>query len=556
MDYETVLQQHQTLFPGADYSRPETIEAFNSWWSQIEALPPGVWDAAFKLMMEKPDQRVAFVRDYGADLNKWLDGVVGWWSENGHTAGPNINEYGTEIGLLDALGYQVNPAAVPARTLDPNNPNAVPLEQELLNTIIKDYINPDLDADKKRREDAGQIVGDITGALDKALQINNEVLAGTFDSKGYLTRNPDVAAWAAQAVANGQYPDLATAAKGHYDTFGKNEGREATTVTRLQLENQMADQTAANIAKSAEDAAKVRLDALDQRKGEMTAALAEMQTDRSGALDAQTAQLRAGLAQLETERKAALEQLTSARVAAANAEVTGINQALQSERDRITARSAEQGFIGVGSTEDAAMARASMGARQGAAQTMGAARVANATDSRALGDEIAGTRFSITGNDATARRTIADETAMGRFNLADSLSQGKYGVADTLAGQKQDAADAATKMRLGYFDNDFTRRLGAALVPVTIGTNKLSLLDAAGQAGSTGLNRSLNFLNWFSTGGTPPTSNPAGTAASQVGTDIAAFGAALTKAGFNVGNTVGWDKLFKPKVDPSTNKDA
>jgi hypothetical protein len=553
VDYETVLQQHQTLFPGADYSRPETVEAFNKWWGQIEALPPGVWDAAYKLMAEKPDQRVAFVRDYGADLNKWLDGVVGWWSENGSTVGGNINEYGTEIGLLDALGYQVNPDAVPARTLDPNNPKAVALEQDILNTIIKDYINPDLEADKNRRGEADKIVTDITGALDNALKINDEILSGTFDSKGYLTRNPDVSAWAAQAVAGGQYPDLASAAKGHYDLFGKKEGRTSTNVTRLQLENEMADGTAASLAKSAESAAKIRLDGLDKRKEEMTAALAGMQTDRSGALDAQTAQLRDGLALLETERKAALEQLTSARVAAANAEVTGINQALQSERDRIVGRAAEKGYIGASTMEDTALARASMGARQVAAQTMGNARVANATDSRGLGDEIAGTRFAITGNDATSRREIADEGATGRFNLADSISQGRLGVADTLAGQKQDATDAGTKMRLGYFDNDFTRRLGAALVPVTIGTNKLSLLDASGQAGSTGMNRALNFLNFFSTGGTPPTSNPTNTAASRVGTDMAAFGAALTKAGFNVGNTVGWGK---PKVDPSTNKDA
>ena len=577
MEYAEVLQAHQQLFPGADLSRPEAVEAFNKWWGQIEKLPPGVWQATFEVL-SKPDQKVAFVRDYGGDLDRWLESVVSWWSANGHNAAGNINEYAPEMKLLDSLGYQVNPEALPGvGTLDPNNPNAVPLEQSLLDTTLRNYINPDIAGDPARRATAEDYVGRINRSLDDAIGVNNEVLTGTFDGNGYLTRNPDVAEWAAAQVAGGQYPDLATAARAHYELFGRDEGRTATNVTRLQQENQMADDTTGRLARAAEEAANTRLGALDQRRAEMTSALDQLQRERTGALDtmsaerrtaldAQTAQLRAGLATLETERRAALQELTGARIAAAQSQVTGINQGLQFERDRITARNAEQGFIGGGGMEDAALARATIGARQGAAEAMGGARVANAGDSRALGDEIANTRFGITGNDATARRGIAedtargrygitDDTARGRFSLADSLSASRVGVQDRLAGERQGAADTGTRMRLGYFDNDFSRRLQAALLPVTLNSQRLSLLDTADRAGQAGLNRSLNTLNWWATGNNPPSSNPALTTPSTVGSDIAGLGAGLTRSAFNIGNTVGWDRLFSrpPATTPPAN---
>jgi hypothetical protein len=540
VEYPQALNAYLSLIPGAQVSTPEGQEAFNAWWGSINELPPETFAAAMEVL-SRPDQREAFSRDYGGDMKAWLTSVQDWWSANGHTVADKIDQYGPETKLLDTLGFTVNPEALP--TLGAGG--SEPLEKALFEKILQDYIGPDLAGDPGRQAEAAKIVAELNRSLDGALKVNDEVLNGTFDANDYLQRYPDVAAWAQQSVASGGHPDLASAAKAHYDQFGKAEGREAKIVTRLDQEYAMADDAAARLRASSAEAATARIAALDQRKVEMTAALDRMSADRSGALDAQTAQLREGLAVLETERRAALQELTAARINAAEGQVTGINQGLEFERDRITAQQAKQGFIGGSAQQDAAMTRATVGARQGAAEVMGNAKVANATDSRNLGDAIAGTRFNITGNDATTRYGIADETARGRFSLDDSTSAARVGVENQRASEAQSAADTGTKMRVGYFDNDFGRRLQAALLPATLASQRISLIDLPGQVGQSGLNRSLNTLNWFGTSAAPPLSNPSSTTASQVGSDIAALGAGLTKSAFNVGNQIGWGNLFK-----------
>lgn len=513
--------------------------------------------AAQAILASKPEQIAQHtLADGSFNLPGFIDGTVGWWSDFGHTVSDKLDQFAPELALMDAMGYAINPeAAGEVGTFAPNDPSAIPLEQQLLQTVIENYGNPDMAADAGRRDEANRIVADVNRSLDGALRINDELVSGAFDSTGYLTANPDVAAWAQQAVAGGSFPDLAAAARHHYEAFGKAEGRQANFVTRLQQENQTADDTAARLAKSAADAAQTRLDALDQRKVEMTAALDRMQGDRSGALDAQTAQLRTALGQLEGERQAALKQLTDARLAAAEGLVTGINVGLESERDRLTAERAAQGYVGGSSMDTTNMLRATINARQAAAETVGSARVANAGDARALGDEIAGTRFNITGNDATARRGIAEDTAKGRFNLDDALSTSRVGVADQLATGQQTAADAGAKLRLAYFDNDLTRRQQASLVPATLGAQRLALLDAAGAAGQSGLTRTLNNLNWFASSATPPSTTPAFTAPSQVGNDIAALGAGLVRGGFSAANSAGWENLFGKKTPAATERD-
>lgn len=450
-------------------------------------------------------------------------------------------------------GFQVTGTGTPAdstsigTTLDPNG---TPYEQELFKRIIDNYVNPDLAADAKRRKDAEGIVTDVNRSLDNAITVNNEVFGGVPNWNAYLQENPDIAAWAQSEVAAGRYPNVAAAAAKHYEAYGKAEGRKLPTQTRLDAENQNANAATAAMRASAAEAAATRLAALDQRKSELTAAIAAQQSDRTGALDAQTAQLRTALAQLETERTAALQGLNDARLAAAEGRVTGINQGLQSERDRIAAEQAAKGYVGGSAAQDAAMTRATIGARGAAAQAIGDAKVANATDSRSLGDEIAGARFSISGNDATERRGISDQASTGRFNLASELSTAKVGNASTLATDTQNATNLGAKMKSDYFDNDFSRRLQAALLPATVGTNKLQLLDAASTAGNSGLKRTLDALNWFGTSSTPPTTTPTNTVASTVGNSIGALGAGVASAGMNLASTAwnrnDWLKSFNP----------
>lgn len=500
--------------------------------------PQAVLDAAKAILDAKPEQIQQNLGPDGQfDLKTFINGTVGWWTENGHQAA-NSDELKLVSPLFDSLGYGVNPAAVPTPT------TTGPAEQQIWNRVGDQYIAPGFADDAANKAAATGIVGGINRSLDDAIATNAQLTTGSFDAAGYLKLNPDVAAQIAKDVAAGYYPDMAAGAKAHYEKYGKAEGRYAPVVTRLQEENRNADDTAARLAASAAAAAQTRLAALDQRKVEMTAALEQSQADRSGALDKQTAQLREGLAQLETERKAALQQLTTARTAAAEGQVTGINQGLQAERDRITAANATQGYVGGSSMQDSALARATIGARQGAAQAMGSANVANASDSRALGDEIAGTRFGITGNDATSRRGIAEDTAAGRFNLADTLSGARVGVSDTLANQTQSATDAGTKMRATYFDNDFGRRLQAALTGANLGTTRLNLLDLPNQIGSANLNRSLGWMNNFAGTNAPPSSSAFLTTPSTVGADIAGLGTGLAKSGINIGNSIGWGNIF------------
>jgi len=482
IDYQKALNAYLSLIPGAEVSSPQGQEAFNAFWGSASELPDGAFDAAMQVLA-KPDQRDAFVRQYGGNMKAWVDSFTGWWGANGHTVSDKLQQFGPEMALIDALGFKVNPEAV-SPTSATTGAGAVPLEQQLFNKIIQDYIGPDLTADAARRAEATQVVTDINRSLDTAVGINNRALDGT----------------------------------------------------RLREEQAMADETAARLAASAATAAQARLAALDQRKTEMTAALTRMQADRGGALDAQTEQLRGALATLETERKAALDQLNSARLAAAEGRVTAINQGLQSERDRIVAEQALQGFVGGSAMQDANLARATIGARSAAAQEIGGAKVANAGDSRALADEVANARFSITGNDATERRGIADETARGRFNLDDALSTARVANAGQLATEQQGARDTGTRMRTAYFDNDFTRSLTAALVPAQIGATRLGLIDIPGQVGQSGLTRTLNNLNWFSATPAMPTASPTTVSPSTVGRDLATLGAGIAGAGFNVWN--------------------
>ncbi len=549
LDYQTVLNAYTQLFPDgqAKLAAPGGGDEFNQWWGQLEQnqVTPEMLDALTKLMIAKPDQRAEFLKQ-GGDVKGFIDRMVDFWSgEGGHAAAQNINQFGPEMAVIDAAGYQINPDVAP--TINPQG--NVAGDQFIGETLWNQYLLPSIEQDRIDRERAGVITGDVDRSIDAALAANREITEGRMNTDQYLKQNPDVAAWAAEAVANGAYPDLDTAAKAHYASFGKNEGRPVFYIPRLQDEYKQTQTTVGELTKSAENAAAARLEALDQRKLEMTTALERMSADRSGSLDKETAQLREALGVLETERRAAQKGLSDARVRAANAEVTGINQALEGERDRIAARTAAQGFIGGSTMEDSALARAAISARQGAAQTMGGARILNATDDRSIGNEIAQGRFGITGRDATERRGIGDQLATGRFNLADALSQGRVGIADTKAGDIKTAENLGTTTRAGYFDNDFTRRMQAATNPITLNKSRLDLLGVPGAAGSANINRALNQLNWIvPNSGPAPVATPTMTTSDQTGAGWGALGAGTAGAGFSLLNAY----LNKPTTPTST----
>lgn len=312
----------------------------------------------------------------------------------------------------------------------------VPLEQDLMDRVLRDYVYPDLERDTARRTQAQGYLDNFNRGLD-------------------------------QAVAQAQ-PFL--------------DGR------RLAEENAMADDTGRRLR--------------DAVNAEATGQLGALDTLQTGRLDA--------LAPLEKER-----------LTLADTQVSGINQALEGERDRQTAENMMKGYVGSSSAEDAAMLRATLDARQGAAETMGGAKVANATD----------------------RRGIFDDTARGKASTEYSRLAGVRGADENVAGFRKE-----------YFDNDAGRRLDLAFRLPSLETQRLTMMGAADAIGQSGLDRSLQTLNWFAGQPYQPNYQTFQTTASQVGRDIAGLGAGVTGAAINIGNANKWWQT--PKTTTPTNPSA
>jgi hypothetical protein len=210
--------------------------------------------------------------------------------------------------------------------------------------------------------------------------------------------------------------------------------------------------------------------------------------------------LRAALADLDTQRRTALDPLLAERLAAAETSGAAVRQGLESERDRITAEQAMGGFYGGSSLTDGAMTRASIAAQQQAAELLGGAKVANATDVRGIGDDTARAGFDISGRQASGVRGAADYT---------------------------------TNLRQNYFDADYPRRLNAAFAVPGIEGTRFTFGNQADDYGQTGLRRGLQLLDWFSGGGQAPAVSPYQETASQAGNDLAGLGTGLVSSGFN-----------------------
>lgn len=200
--------------------------------------------------------------------------------------------------------------------------------------------------------------------------------------------------------------------------------------------------------------------------------------------------------QTDAARRAALQPLLDARTAAAETAQAGVNQGLESDRDRIAAEDALKGYIGGSSLNDANMLRATIGARQNAAGIMAGANVANAGDTR----------------------TIGDDTARQR-NL--------------------------------YFDADYQRRLDAALRVPGLQLGRLSAATAADDYGQSGINRSLGLLNWFSNSAQAPQVSPYYQQADQTGADIAGLGTGLVGSGLQLAAARNWGQTASSFRSPA-----
>lgn len=200
-----------------------------------------------------------------------------------------------------------------------------------------------------------------------------------------------------------------------------------TAAQQAALEAELATLRGLNTTEAA-----ARRAALEQEIAQLRTATGEQGAARAAALEAEIAGL-----------TAAQEPLAATRIDTAESLATGINLGLEGERDRLTAQGARRGYIGGSSFEDAALARAAIGARQGAAQVLASAKEANAMDTR-----------SIQGRAATEGRSLADELARNYFNVSGRAAAEGRGLADWIAGRNTELGAYGAAGRRGIADQD------------------------------------------------------------------------------------------------------
>lgn len=486
------------------------------------------------------------------------------------------------IAELEAAGYEYA-----------DDTEALPIEQGILQTALPN-IMADIEGDAGRRDLVNTLTGQATGdyqaarnALspeESARRLAEELAqadatagrisesAGTAASEQLAALQASIAAM--QGNLTGDLAARAAALAKQVAAFTQNlDAYDATQKAAL------AEQIAANQQN------------LEQSVAAQQQALTAEVNALRGAADANSVARRAALQAEIDGLTAAQAPMAQARLDSANALSTAVNLGLEATNDQLAAQRARQGYLGSSSFSDAAQARASIAARQQAAQAMGGAREANAgdlraiqargaTEGRGIADEYANSLLALSGREATGTRsladilaegtrTIGDTGAAGRAGIAnatgaarqnigntgatqvyqdqtmgstqlrallDSLAQGRAGIAGQRAAQQQNARDAGTAARQGYFDNAYTRTQGGILSRPGLGANLASTLTSLGDYGNSGLNRSLGALNWWATNPTmAPTPGANAAPVDTSGNAISGLGAGLLGSALNIG---------------------
>lgn len=504
------------------------------------------------------------------------------------------------------LGRWANKATQEVAAVNSGGTN-MPLEQDVLSTALPGLLT-DIDNDAGRRALADRLGGQATQDYDVA----RNALSPEENARRLAEElaQADATAGRLSGSAATSAADQLTALQASIAAMQQNlTGELAARAAALQQQITALNSNLGTLDDAQKDALAEQISAnqanLEASITAQRTALTNEVTALRGAADANS-QARAAALQKELDGLTAAQvPMAEARLASANALATGINLGLETERDRMTAQRARQGYLGGSTFDNAAQLRATIGARQGAAQALGQARELNAEDTRAIGvrgategrgiaDELAGNYLTLAGREATGgrslsdalatgtqgiadtgaagRATITNNTALGRFNvgnaganqsyqdqtigssqlrsLLDSLARDTGQIGNTLATQQQGARDAGTTARQGYFDNAYTRGLGGILARPGLSTNLAGTLTSLDNYGQSGLNRSLGTLNWWNTNQNPaPTPGYTQAVASNSGNDIAGLGAGLLGSAFNVANANDWWK--KPATTPT-----
>jgi len=276
------------------------------------------------------------------------------------------------------------------------------------------------------RANVDQRANDQVAALDTEIAALRQNLDAESQAKATALQQQRDALWnnsgfqdeslrtAAQTQANDRWQVLSGEYKTREDALNKqlnNQGAAINTRAASQLSGLQAEIAA--MRGSLDQSQQQKADALEQQLAKLTANI-----------DSYDSEQQAALTQEITKLAAAQLPVSQARVQQAENMITGINVGLEQTRDQFASDQAAQGFIGGSSSQNGNLARAVVGARQQAAQTMGDARIANALDDR-----------TINSRGATEGRSISNSTAGNRFALGEYGANTGY--ADSLEGTKE-----------------------------------------------------------------------------------------------------------------------
>ncbi len=473
----------------------------------------------------------------------------------------------------------------------------MPVEQGLLNTALPGLLT-DVQGDAARRALVAQLTGQATGDYNAARNaLSPEANAAR------LAAEQAQAAQTGATISGNAATSAAAQLKSLQDSIAAMQGNLTGDLAAKAsaLQQQIASLTAnlgtldaaqkATLATQIQANQKNLEDSIAAQKNSLGTEIASLRT----AADAQSV-ARAAALQKELEGlNAAQAPLQQARLDSANALATGVNLGLQSTNDALTAKQAQEGYLGGSSFDNAAMARAAIGARQQAAQALGSAREQNASDTAAIGthgategrsiaDQLAGNLAGISGQEATGTKSLADllatgtqgiantgaagnaaisgSTNTGLFNvnntgagqtyqdqvfgadqqkaLADALAKGSGGIGTTLATQQQTAADQTAQAQQAYFDNAFARGQAGILATPGLASQLTGTLNGLENYGNSGLNRTLGVLNWWGTNTQAPTAGQLATSADTSGNGIASLGANLLGSALKAGTANNW----------------
>lgn len=328
----------------------------------------------------------------------------------------------------------------------------VPLEQDLLDRVMSDYVNPALEKDKANQEKFKKLLESWQPTID-----SNRALVGKLATEDGSTGHSILAT---QELAN------------------------------LQAAIDTANASAAEREKS-------KLGDIDTSVQEYLGAIDQQKTSKSSELDKALASYLASIGEREGTKLEDINPLLQARLDAAEAQATAASLGEQTARDQITADLASQGYIGGSSFADAQIARAGIDARTAAAQALGTAKTANASDVLGVKNEASDATYDAKNAITTKRLGVGNDAADSIFKTQTDASTARLGVKNEASDALYDATNWGAAQKLSYLDADTKRRLANLETPITLANEELNLNTAVDNAGWAGLNRSLAALDWW-----------------------------------------------------------